>query len=135
VRSFLLFILLAGIYSCTGTDPSAGKQLSGSDSLVINFNKPQSNMIEKTNYTTDKNAISKMARFVDGKKAEAYKCGYDGNLLFYKDGELLGDVSFNYSGEGCHHFIMKLGEELIPTAMSDEAADFLKSMAEGRNWY
>ena len=85
--------------------------------------------------TTEDKAIKKLMGFVDSKTSEAYKCGYDGNLMFYKKGNLVGDVSFNYSGDGCHHFIMLLNDELAPTAMSNEAADFLKSLGEGKGWY
>ncbi len=67
--------------------------------------------------------------------AEAYKCGYDGNLMFYKEGKLMADVAFNYSGDGCHHFIQEINGTLTSTAMSNEAADFLKSLAEGKGWY
>jgi hypothetical protein len=84
--------------------------------------------------TTEEKAIDKLARFVDGKDAEAYKCGYDGNLVFYKEGNLRADVSFN-TGEGCRHFILMLNGALTSTAMGNEAADFLKSLAEGKDWY
>jgi hypothetical protein len=55
--------------------------------------------------------------------------------MFYKKGTLIGDVSFNYSGDGCHHFIMLLDDKLTPTVMSNEADDFLKSLGEGKGWY
>lgn len=85
--------------------------------------------------TTEDKAIKKLIRFTDGKAGEAYKCGYDGNLLFYKKGTLIGDVSFNYSGDGCHHFLQLVDDKLSPTEMSNEAADFLKSLAEGKGWF
>jgi hypothetical protein len=129
--SFLVVILLA---ACSGGS-AVGKQMAGSDSLVINFNTPNSNTIEKTTYTTENKAIKKLAHFVDGKAGEAYKCGYDGNLMFYKKGSLVADVSFNYSGDGCHHFITEIEGNLSPTVMSNEAADFLKSMSEGKSFY
>lgn len=122
------------LYSCSNNS-AISMQLSGSDSLVINFNAPQTNNITKTVTTTEHKAINKLAGFVDGKLSEAFKCGYDGNLLFYKQGKLEGDVSFNFSGDGCHHFIMSVGDKLTPTTMSNEAADFLKSLREGKDWY
>lgn len=135
MRIIFLFTTVIILASCRGSDSAVGKQLSGSDSLVINFNTPQTNNIEKTMTTTESKAIKKLMNYVDGKTAEAYKCGYDGNLMFYNKGKLVGDVSFNYSGDGCHHFIMLVNDELAPTAMSNEAADFLKSLAEGKGWY
>ncbi|MEI2740445.1 MAG: hypothetical protein V9F01_16860 [Chitinophagaceae bacterium] len=121
--------------SCGRSGSAISKQLAGSDSLVINFNTPQTNTIDKIVTTTDDKAIKKLRNYVDGKTTEAYKCGYDGNLLFYKNGTLTGDVSFNCSGDGCLHFIMTVDGKLTPTSMSNEAADFLKSLAEGKGWY
>ena len=132
VRSVFIVFAITCLGSCS--DRATDKKLSHSDSLVINFNAPQTIIIEKTVSTTEKKAIKKLARFVSGKPSEAYKCGYDGNMLFFEKGELTGDISFNYS-EACRHFITILGGKLTPTFMSNEAADFLKSLAEGKNWY
>ena len=129
-----LAIVLFFLAACSGGS-AVSKQLAGSDSLVINFNEPQTNNIEKTMTTTESKAIKKLAGYVDGKKAEEYKCGYDGNLVFYKDGLLLGDVAFNYSGNGCRHFIQSVDGKLSSSTMSNEAADLLKSLAEGKGWY
>ena len=85
--------------------------------------------------TTETKAIKKLVHYVDGKAAKVYKCGYDGNLMFYKKGILLGDMSFNYSVDSCHHFLQLVDDKLNPTAMSNEAADFLRGLAEGKNWY
>jgi hypothetical protein len=120
--------------SCSNNS-SVNKQFSAADSLVINFNTPQTNNIEKTMSTTDNNAIKKITKYVDSKKGEEYKCGYDGNLMFYKKGILAGDVSFNYSGNNCRHFMQTVDGKLTSTTMSNEAADFLKSLAEGKDWY
>lgn len=131
----IIFIAFIFILASCGNKSALSKQLSGSDSLVINFNTPQSNTIEKTMTTTEKKAIQKLSNYVDGKASEAYKCGYDGNLMFYKKGTLVGDVSFNYSGDDCRHFIMLLNDELAPTTMSNEAVNFLQSLKEGKGWY
>ena len=135
MKTIFLLCTVCILVSCSNPGSDSSKQLSGSDSLVINFNTPQTDNIEKTMTTTESKAIKKLMNYVDGKTAEAYKCGYDGNLMFYKKGKLVGDVSFNYSGDGCHHFIMLVNNALAPTAMSNEAANFLKSLAEGRGWY
>ncbi len=130
---FIVTVLFLG--ACSNFGSAIDQQLSGSDSLVINFNTPQTSNIAKTVTTTEKKAIKKLAAYVNSKTGEAYKCGYDGNLMFYKNGVVVGDVSFNYSGDGCHHFMMSIKDELTPTVMSNEAADFLKSLAEGKGWY
>ncbi len=133
----IIFFLATVLFlaACSNSGSAIDKQLSGSDSLVINFNTPQTSNIKKTVTTTEKTAIKKLAAYVDSKTGEAYKCGYDGNLMFYKNGVVVGDVSFNYSGDGCHHFMQVVNDQLTPTTMSNEAADFLKSLAEGKGWY
>lgn len=134
MQAVFLLVILISLASCTGNSVIS-KQLAGSDSLVIHFNEPQTNTITKTVNSTDRKAIKKLMNFVDGKAGEAYQCGYDGNLLFYKKGIVAGDISFNYSGDGCHHFMMLVNDELTPTTMTNEAANFLKSLAEGKDWY
>lgn len=129
-------IILAAIiisFSCNNSSPTY-KKLSVSDSLIINFNRPQSDTIAKTISTTEKVAIKKLAGFIDSEASPAYKCGYNGNILFYDNGSLVADVAFNY-GEGCRHFIQIISDQLSSTKMSNEAADFLQSLAEGKSWY
>ena len=86
MKLFLFVTFLICFVSCSEKS-ATGKQLAGSDSLVINFNEPQTNNIAKTVTTTEDKAIEKLVGFVDNKTSEAYKCGYDGNLLFYKKRE------------------------------------------------
>ena len=135
MKTIFLLCTVCILVSCSNPGSDSSKQLSGSDSLVINFNIPQTDSIAKTMTTTESKAINKLIMYADAKTTEACKCGYDGNLMFYKNSILVGDVSFNYSGDGCRHFIMLVNDKLTPTAMSNEAADFLKSLAEGKGWY
>jgi small-conductance mechanosensitive channel len=134
MKRILFFALLLLLLSCN--DRSViNKQLAGSDSLLIHFNAPQTDSIVKTVTTTEKNAINKIVRFMDSKTSQLLKCRFDGNLMFYENGELKGDISFNYSGEGCRHFIYGVRDSLVATNMSNEAANFLKSLAEDKDWY
>ena len=134
MKIVLAIALLISFCACKPSSPTY-KLLSTCDSLVINFNEPNSNILARTVTTTNPIAVEKLARFVDAKSTGFSKCGYDGNLMFYKEGILSSDVSFNFSGDGCHHFIMYLGNQLHATEMSNEAADFLKSLSEGKDWY
>lgn len=134
MRPILLIILLQYLISCSGNAEVSGK-LSGSDSLVINFYAPGSEDIAKTVSTTEENAIRRLTEFVSAKESAIFKCGYDGNLLFYEFGKLVSDVSFKYSDESCRHFLLDVNGELKSTKMNNEAADFLKGLAEGRNTY
>jgi hypothetical protein len=135
MRIFFLVGMIAIVTSCSNSGSAVGKQLSGCDSLVINFTVPQSEAVIKSVTTTEEKAIKKLTRFVDGKEAAEFKCGYNGYLLFYFTGKLISNVSFNYADDGCKHFILTANEKLVTTTMSNEAADFLKSLEEGKNWY
>lgn len=130
MRNYILVGVVILFASCSGKS-GIGKQVESSDSLVVQFNAPQTNNIIKTVTTTEATALQKMIHFTEGKKSEIMKCGYDGNILFYKKRKIAADVSFNYTTDSCHHFIFLINDKLIATAMSNEAADFLKSLAEG----
>ncbi|HEX7847544.1 MAG TPA: hypothetical protein VF476_17210 [Chitinophagaceae bacterium] len=130
---YLLIAIAFILFSCKQS--AISKQLSGSDSLVLQFNHPQSNMIAKTVTTTETSAIRRLAQFVDGKGSTLFKCGYDGNMIFFSKGEQKGDISFQYSIDSCRHFVFDMDGELKAARMNNEAADFLKSLAEGRNAY
>jgi hypothetical protein len=106
-------------------------QLEGSDSIAISFTQPATGAVIKTVATAAPYAIKDLLRFADSEETEQYKCGYDGNILFYKKGSLAGDVSFNYTGDGCHHFLLLANGKLTATKMSYEAVDFLKALAVG----
>jgi hypothetical protein len=112
-----------------------GPELSGSDSLVVQFNIPGTDTISNILNATDRNAINELIGFIDSKNALARKCRYDGNLMFYKKGNLTGDVSFNYTADSCRQFIMELNGELIRSQMSNKAADFLRSLSEQQKGY
>ena len=135
MKFIFLSLMIAIIASCSNSGSAVGKQLSGCDSLVINFTAPQSDAVIKSVATTEEKAIKKLTRFVDGKEAAEFKCGYNGHLLFYSKGKLISNVSFNYADDGCKHFILTVNEKLVSTTMSNEGADFLKSLEEGKNWY
>lgn len=118
--------------SCSSS--GTGKQLSGSDSLVITFNVPGTDSVSHTVSTTETRAIRKMAGFLSGKQQAKPQCGFDGNMIFYKGGEQLLPVVFKY-GDDCRFFMYEQEGKVRNTEVSKEAAAFLKSLAEGRNWY
>ena len=133
MRLIFFFIPILYLYSCS--KPSAiTRQLSGSDSIAINFNHTDGT-IQKTVSATEPNAIKKLLQFVDSKPTTPYNCGYDGNILFFKNGKISGDISFNFTGVGCRHFIIELNGQLMATTLNNEAVDFLQSLREGKDWY
>ena len=131
---FIFFATIVFFASSCSENSEVTKKLSGCDSLVINFFAPGSDMISKSVATADKKAINRVSEFVSAKETEAFKCGYSGSLHFYERGKMVSDVSFSYS-EGCRHFLLDVKGKLTSTTMSNEAADFLKGLAEGKDSY
>lgn len=132
----ILFCSVVVLFCFSCSKPSAvAKKLSGCDSLVITFNVHNSDSIINIVNTTKKKAIRKLANFLKGDNTMQYKCGYDGSMVFYKKGEKLMAVVFNYTENGCRNFLYDMENILISTRMSNEAASFLESLAAGRSWY
>src|SRR5690349_9811706 len=120
MRTISSIILTAFLFSC-GNQSAISKKLSGSDSLVITFNAPNSDSVIKTVSTTEKKAIQKLAGFMNGKKVGESECGFDGNMIFYSKGETLLPVIFQYSEESCRHFLFEMDNKVMNTKMSNEA--------------
>lgn len=133
MKLLLCIIILASLSSCGGT--AITKKLAGSDSLVITFNVANSDSVKSSVSTTDTKAIRKLAALLDGKKDEQYKCGYDGNMVFYSKGAVLMPVIFKYTEADCQHFLFDMDNKTMSSAMSAEAVSLLKSLAEGKSWY
>jgi hypothetical protein len=131
-----LFLFAFTVLIAIGCKNSAlAKKLSGSDSLVISFKEPNGGSVIKTVSTTENKAIHKLIDFIDAKPTEEFKCGYDGNLIFFSKGEILLPVIFKYKDKDCRHFLFELDGKLVSTKMNNEAADFLESLEQGKTFY
>ena len=127
-------IISVFLFSC-GNKSAIHKKLNGADSLVITFNAPDSDSIINIVSSTEKKAIRKLSGFLNGKETKLYKCGFDGNMVFFKQGQMILPVVFKYSDAGCRSFMYELDNKTISREMSNEAVSFLKSLVEGRGWY
>lgn len=127
------YLLLLVLASCGSSGIS--KKLAGCDSLVITFNAPNKDSIIHQVSTTETKAIQKMAGFLKGEETKFYKCGYDGNMLFFKGGRQIMPVVFKFREEGCQTFVYDLDNKSVSSSMGNEAVSFLKSLLEGKNWY
>lgn len=134
MRTIPVIVIVWLVGSCSGNS-DVSKKLSGCDSLVVNFYAPQSDSIVKSVAATEKKAIQRLSDFVSAKETELFKCGYDGSLHFFEKGKMVSDVSFKYANDSCRHFLLDVKGELIATKMSQEAADFLKSLSGGKEVY
>jgi hypothetical protein len=131
-----LCFLAAGFLSLASCSESViSKKLITSDSLVISFNAPNTDSVIKTFSATQKTAITKMADFIDGKTTKEFKCGFDGQLIFYSKGQAMLPVVFKYRDADCRHFLFEWEGKTISTRVSQEAADFLESLEKGISTY
>lgn len=134
MRPISCLVVSVFLFSC-GNKSAITKKLSLSDSLVISFNIPNTDSIINMVSTTEKKAIQKLAGYPDSKKAEVSGCGFDGNMIFYRQGEIIMPLVFQFQQKGCRQFIFENDNETKSTLMSDEASDFLNSLLQEKNWY
>jgi hypothetical protein len=132
VIAFIFFTVY--LFSC-GNKSAISKKLSGSDSLVITFNVPNKDSVINMVSTTEKKAIRKLSGFLNGNETKQDSCGFDGNMIFFNKEEIVQTVVFQYSNKNCRHFLFELDNKTMSTAMSNEAAEFLKSLVGGKSWY
>ena len=133
MRNIILFIFLIFFYSCK---QSAIKQnFSTADSLVIHFKDEQAGAVTKTVQTTESNAMKRMIDFIDAKETEQFKCGYDGKMFFYHEGQKIQEVDFKMKDESCNHFSFLLNGKLMSTKINSEAVDFLDALEKGMPYY
>jgi hypothetical protein len=129
-------VLLAGmvvLYSCKSS--ALKERLSVSDSLVVEFYHPNTDSIKRTVQTTQKHSIDRMIDFVDTKSTEQYKCGYDGNIIFFAKGRPVLPMLFKFKEDSCRHFVFELDGKLMSSRMKNEAKDFLESLEAGKDTY
>ncbi len=130
----MFFGLVVLILSCNNSS-STNKVIDGCDSIIITFNAPNSDSIIKVVSSKESKAIKKLGGFLNGKETEQFKCGYDGNFIFYKNGKQLLPVIFKYTEQGCEHFLFDMGDNVKSVAMTSEAKNFFTSLMEGKDWY
>ena len=127
MRYFLSLISILCLISC-GHSPLVS-HLEGSDSVAVIFKQPVTEAVIKVVGTAKPYAIKDLLTYTGARQTEQFKCGYDGEIIFYKKGIAAGQVSFNYKTNGCHHFLINNNGKLTATEMSNQAVDLLKALA------
>lgn len=126
-----LVIAIAGILFCGCKQSAVRQSFSSADSLVIHFKDEQAAVVTKTVQTAESKAISRMIDFIDAKQTELFKCGYDGKMFFYNNGQKIQELDFKMKNDSCNHFAFLLNGNLMSTKMSNEAVDFLNALEQG----
>jgi hypothetical protein len=133
MKFLALLVSVVLLYSCKSS--ALKEKLSVSDSLVVEFYYPGTDSIARTVQTKQQHAIDRMIGFVDAKSTGQYKCGYDGNIIFFAKGKPVVPMLFKYKNDSCRHFAFELDGKLMSSRMKNEAADFLESLEAGRDTY
>lgn len=76
--------------------------------------------------TKEPDEVARLSRFVSGKKAPMFKCGYSGKITFYQKGDF---VEGEYS-HSCGHIVFELDGELVSRYLTKEGVAYLKKLAE-----
>lgn len=131
------YILLIVILIATGCKESTyKKKLKQADAITVHFYlNAHSDSVIKILHTNNKDAILKLASFMDNKQINPPNCGRDGAIFFKVKDVVIDTVGFIVLQKNCRQFFFtENGTEKV-TEVSDEAADFLTSMWSGKTYY
>lgn len=82
---------------------------------------------------TDKDEIRKFDNYFSGIETPLYKCGYEGQILFFMQEDVAGGVrnsismEFNLS-DGCSHVAYNYAEALQTKELTEEGLQYLKAI-------
>ena len=131
---YLSLILLILITSCK--ESGLQKKLKTADAITVHFYlNAHSDSIIKILHTNNKDAISKLASFIDDKEINAPDCGRDGAIFFKNKDVVIDTVGFNVLQKSCRQFFFTENGKEHVTKVSNEAADFLTAMWSGKTYY
>lgn len=127
MKPILFFATVLLIVSCSNSPLVS--HLENSDRVVVQFKQRGADSTFKKVRTNEAHAIQTILQFADGEHIDQGNCLSDGNILFYRKDSLAGEISFNFSVDGCHHFLQQFNGKPVATKMSNEASDFLIALA------
>lgn len=124
---FTLSIICCLLLNCDKINPVLKK----ADSIEITFYGREADKIntsyKKITITTPVE-ISKTIDFISGDDAPLYKCAYNGNISFLKEGKsFINNAEFNISRE-CPHIIFYIKGELISKEITDGGLVYLRNL-------
>lgn len=127
MKRILFFAACLIIVSCSNSPLVA--HLENSDRVEVRFKHNSEDSTFKKVTTREAHAIQTILQFADGEHIDLGNCQSDGNIMFYRKDSLAGEISFNFSDDGCHHFLQQFNGKPVATKMNNEAADFLIALA------
>jgi hypothetical protein len=97
--------------------------------MAINYFKGDGTMdtVVAVKIISDKNKMNQLAKMAGGTVTDNSNCGFDGSLHFFKNNQVIQDISFRINDSKCSHFSFKLDGKLYFTELSPEAKDMILS--------
>lgn len=122
-------VIVLSLVSC-GDSIKSGleKQLTGTDSIKVYFFDEKSNSVEKVVTVTEKSGIDEIISSISDESSEQFKCGYNGQMEFYKGGDIILSPQFN-TGDGCEHYVFRFKDRMYHKAMTAEGKQFLEEQS------
>lgn len=131
-----MLLLLVAIVGASCVNSELKKQFGKADDLTIYFyTREGTDSVYKIVHTTDEKAITKLLDFIDKKNGIDKSCSYNGKIKLSKGTSELGILSFNTNNPACRVFSFAINGRQNTVTMSNEAADFLIALREGRGFY
>jgi hypothetical protein len=132
MRITLLIVFLLSIWFTSCGDSIEGglnKQIAVTDSIKIYFFDEKTGATKNVVTISDQNEINTITASITDETAESFKCGYSGQLEFYKADSIIFTPEFNYMEE-CPHYVFMFKKNLYRKVMSKEGREFLNSKVQ-----
>jgi hypothetical protein len=128
---YLIVIISSIIFiSCKQSIPQLSEKITNADSMAINFFKGDGSMdtVVTVKIISDKNKINQLAKIAGGTVTDNSNCGYDGSVHFFKNNQVIQDISFRMNDPECNHFSFKLDGKIYSTQLTPETKEIILSL-------
>ena len=122
--TFILIVVLFLISCGDSIKSGLEKQLMGTDSIKVYFFDKKSNSVEKVVTVNEKSGVDEIISSISDESSEQFKCGYNGQMEFYKGGEIILSPQFN-TGDGCEHYVFRFKDRMYHKVMTKKGRDIL----------
>jgi hypothetical protein len=129
MKYFILAVSSIIFISCKQSVPQLTEKITNADSMAINYFIGDGTMdtVVAVKIIADKNKMNQLAKLAGGIVTDKSNCGFDGSLHFFKNNQVIQDISFRINEVTCNHFSFKLDGKLYFTQLTPEAKDMILS--------
>jgi len=97
--------------------------------MAINYFKGDGTMdtVVAVKIIADKNKMNQLAKIAGSTVIKNGNCGFDGSLHFFKNNQVIQDISFRLNDAACMQFSFKLDGKLYFTELTSDAKNLIQS--------